>query len=327
MIKAERSLSWRLFYLISQGRSLTQAAEECSIDPPYASRLLAKLEDELGFFLVKRKPRPIRLTEEGSRLLALVEEFVLAQKRLEDECTNIRILRHKAPKRKIRISLASNLNKGPVLERLALYERDSTHGVSFEFLSDRGLKALADRDTDISLGFYSKEVPDLSRFAIANYSFPLLGFSSYLEKYGCPKTLEELKNHHLLLRYKTSAFYSSLLIRQKAASNDDSSEPDTFDLEQLPNVLHGDSYYCREMFLKGVGIATDVALNFVKDEIAANQVFIVLPQWRRPDVTICLYCRDSDAQSPLYKEIMVIIVEEVRKIVEEDQCILNALMH
>ena len=321
MIKAERTLSWRLFYLISKGKSLTQASEECFIDPPYASRLLAKLEDEIGFFLVKRKPRPIRLTEEGIRLQTLVEEFISAQKRLEDECTAIGISMRKTPKRKIKISLASNLNKGPVLERLAHYEQDTKNGVAFEFLSDRGLKALADRDTDISLGFYSKEVPDLFRIAIADYSFPLLASSTYINNYGFPRTLNELKEHRLLLRYKTSAFYSSLLVNQRREK--ESSDPDYFDLEQLPNVLHGDSYYCREMFLKGVGIATDVALSFVKDEFASNKVSIVLPHWRRPDVTICLYCRNSDALSPLYKEIMNVIVEEVRGIIGEDKELLH----
>lgn len=47
----DRKLSWKIFCLIGQGRTLSHAAQECGIDLPYASRLISKLEDELGFFL------------------------------------------------------------------------------------------------------------------------------------------------------------------------------------------------------------------------------------------------------------------------------------
>lgn len=47
----DRKLSWKIFCLIGQGRTLSHAAQECGIDLPYASRLISKLEDELGFFV------------------------------------------------------------------------------------------------------------------------------------------------------------------------------------------------------------------------------------------------------------------------------------
>lgn len=54
----DRKLSWKIFCLIGQGRTLSHAAQECGIDLPYASRLISKLEDELGFFLVLHRPQP-----------------------------------------------------------------------------------------------------------------------------------------------------------------------------------------------------------------------------------------------------------------------------
>ena len=61
----DRKLSWKIFCLIGQGRTLSHAAQECGIDLPYASRLISKLEDELGFFLVLHRTRPMKLSENG----------------------------------------------------------------------------------------------------------------------------------------------------------------------------------------------------------------------------------------------------------------------
>ena len=60
----DRKLSWKIFCLIGQGRTLSHAAQECGIDLPYASRLISKLEDELGFFpslIVIFGPKPGQL--------------------------------------------------------------------------------------------------------------------------------------------------------------------------------------------------------------------------------------------------------------------------
>ena len=65
----DRKLSWKIFCLIGQGRTLSHAAQECGIDLPYASRLISKLEDELGFFLVLHRPRPMKLSENGIKIL------------------------------------------------------------------------------------------------------------------------------------------------------------------------------------------------------------------------------------------------------------------
>ena len=94
----DRKLSWKIFCLIGQGRTLSHAAQECGIDLPYASRLISKLEDELGFFLVLHRPRPMRLSENGIKIFPFVEEFVAAQDRLENECREIGVNLQKIPK-------------------------------------------------------------------------------------------------------------------------------------------------------------------------------------------------------------------------------------
>lgn len=170
----DRKLSWKIFCLIGQGRTLSHAAQECGIDLPYASRLISKLEDELGFFLVLHRPRPMKLSENGIKIFPFAEEFVAAQDRLENECREIGVNLQKIPKRSIRISLPINLNKEPLLEKLVNYERREGSGVTFEFSADMGLRALMERETDISVGFIARRNQPLLAGKLRSTVFPCL---------------------------------------------------------------------------------------------------------------------------------------------------------
>ena len=308
----DRKLSWKIFCLIGQGRTLSHAAQECGIDLPYASRLISKLEDELGFFLVLHRPRPMRLSENGIKIFPFVEEFVAAQDRLENECREIGVNLQKIPKRNIRISLPINLNKEPLLEKLVNYERREGSSVTFEFSADMGLRALMERETDISVGFYRKEEPTLTCRQIAEYRFPLLASKKYLAEHPAPKKAQDLEEHVVLLRYKTSPAFSPILL--KRSSNKTSDPSTSIDIERLPHML-----------LKDVGISVDVTLGVVAEEIQKGKLELVLPSWGRPDAPLCVYCRNSNSESPLYREVMDLIATEISKIVSEERALFDQL--
>lgn len=319
----DRKLSWKIFCLIGQGRTLSHAAQECGIDLPYASRLISKLEDELGFFLVLHRPHPMKLSENGIKIFPFAEEFVAAQDRLENECREIGVNLQKIPKRSIRISLPINLNKEPLLEKLVNYERREGSGVTFEFSADIGLRALIERETDISVGFYRKEEPTLTCRQIAEYRFPLLASKKYLAEHPAPKKAQDLEKHVLLLRYKTSPAFSPILLKKSANKT---SDPNTsIDLERLPHVLKGDGSYCRSMLLKDVGISVDLTLGVVAEEIQSGKLELVLPAWGRPDAPLCVYCRNSNSESPLYREVIDLISTEISKIVSEERALFDQL--
>ena len=320
----DRKLSWKLFCLIGNGRSLSHAAQECGIDLPYASRLLSKLEDELGFFLVLHRPRPMKLSEDGLKILPYAQEYVAAQERLENECHEIGIQLQKIPKRSIRISLPINLNKEPLLEQLVAYEQREGSGVSFEFSSDMGLRALQERVTDISVGFYFNDEPTLACRKVAQYRFPLLASAEYLAKHPAPKSAKDLEKHVILLRYKNSPAYCPILVNhQTTRKNPD--DASSLDLERFPNVLKGDSPYCKTMLLKGTGISVDLTLGVVEKEIESGQVKMILPNWGRLDATICVYCRKVDSESPLYREILDLMTVGISKIVANEMALFDRL--
>ena len=64
----------RAFALVAETGSLTAAAARLNVTQPAVSRRLRELEAELGIALVRRGANALRLTEEGARYAAAIEE-------------------------------------------------------------------------------------------------------------------------------------------------------------------------------------------------------------------------------------------------------------
>ena len=64
----------RAFAMVAETGSLTAAAARLNVTQPAVSRRLRELEAELGIALVRRGANVLRLTEEGARYAAAIEE-------------------------------------------------------------------------------------------------------------------------------------------------------------------------------------------------------------------------------------------------------------
>ena len=77
------------------------------------------------------------------------------------------------------------------------------------------------------------------------------------------------------------------------------------------------------MLLKDVGISVDLTLGVVAEEIQSGKLELVLPAWGRPDAPLCVYCRNSHAESPFYREVIDLISTDISKIVSEERDIFD----
>ena len=67
----------RSFAAVAGERSVTRAAERLNLTQPTVSGQIKELEQTLGFLLFHRTSRKVALSEEGERLLPLVEALLL----------------------------------------------------------------------------------------------------------------------------------------------------------------------------------------------------------------------------------------------------------
>ena len=74
--------AWRVLAAIAEGNGITGASESTGIDLPACTRLIKKLEEELGYALVEHQVRPARLTDFGLSVLPAAREIAAEQSRI-----------------------------------------------------------------------------------------------------------------------------------------------------------------------------------------------------------------------------------------------------
>lgn len=298
MKKTDNLLAWKILHATGELGSLKLAAEKLWIDPPLASRILAALEDELGVFLLDRRTRPAALTTEAKELLPHIGQLIQNQEVILALARNMKTTNDQHTRRTLRISLPVNMDRTPILSALLDYE-STRPGIHFEILADRGLQALINRQTDLSFCFYSSDQPELHGTYVDDFYTFLLASQSYLKKYGYPQTVEELVDRPILLRYSSSPYYADYVENGEQK----------FKLRNCRKINYGDATACKEMLLAGAGIAVDLNLGMVRTPLNDQSVVAVLPQWHRPVARAHIYCRNENKNSPLYQEILKLMVQ------------------
>ncbi len=286
--------TWKLLFSAMKLGSLSKAAFAENMDLADASRTIANLEKEIGFPLFDRKKRPAVLTVQAQKLTPFVQKFIRSERNLEAELAQIHNeYEARSEQRIINVSLPVNMDRSGIYTSL---ERCAAHfaNLKIEISADSGIPALLSGKTDISLGSYRIEDDGLFCLPAAKgYTF-LMASEKYKRRYGLPNSIEDLKNHHILNRFRTNLSYSDRLENGE----------ETFFLDSCRHVLYGDALACRDMLLFGQGIAIDINVGFVARELSSGAVFPVLKGWHRPAWEYSVYCRASDADDPVIRELM-----------------------
>ncbi|MDP5276245.1 LysR family transcriptional regulator [Chengkuizengella axinellae] len=75
----------RLFYMVSEHKSVTLAAQELNISQPAVTSQIKKLEQEIGFTLIAPKGRGILLTEEGKQIAKQAKRLYSLESEIETQ--------------------------------------------------------------------------------------------------------------------------------------------------------------------------------------------------------------------------------------------------
>ena len=113
---------------------------------------------------------------------------------------------------------------------------------------------------------------------------------------GCGITVVD---RPILLRYSSSPYYADYVENGEQK----------FKLRNCRKINYGDATACKEMLLAGAGIAVDLNLGMVRTPLNDQSVVAVLPQWHRPVARAHIYCRNENKNSPLYQEILKLMVQ------------------
>ncbi len=198
-----RNFDWekaKNFYYVAKCGSFAGAARFLNISQPALSRQVIYLEQHLGCPLFSRHNGGIKLTRKGEELFSIVETTFMGLK-IFTQNTHAKMTDRK--KRKIRIA-TTHSNAAYLLNDVILdYSKDHPHFI-FELIGDDHLIDIVLNDVDIAIRPIDLHVPDIfnEQNVQQEYLFSLekklYASPEYLEKYGEPQTIEDLKDHCLI---------------------------------------------------------------------------------------------------------------------------------
>lgn len=182
------------FALVARSGSISAAARSSGLPKATISHRIRRLEDELGIDLFVRLPRRLELTDHGSRFLAHCYSILGA---VENATDDIRTSSDGLVGR-LSVAVASEFGTstvGPVLEKFARSYPKLNFDV--EILSDYQVYF---ENLDIDCLIFVGEPPDTSLIGrcIWKFKFSLYAGKDYLEKYGVPTSIGDLKSHQCI---------------------------------------------------------------------------------------------------------------------------------
>lgn len=184
----------KTFYQVTKYGSFTKASLGLNISQSSLSRQIMILEERMRIKLFYRESRGISLTEEGMEWFKTIEKVY---EYIED--TKIKISqRSKEPQGHIKIAstigfVSSYLS--PVLKDfLDLYPKISLSIVGSNHTADLKMK-----EADVLIHPKIENDPKLIQKYLMTFHEKLYASPEYLDKFGLPKTIDDLDNHRLLV--------------------------------------------------------------------------------------------------------------------------------
>lgn len=144
--------------------------------------------------------------------------------------------------------------------------------IRLEIQTDCRVEDVLEGNTDIAwFGFKPQEHPNLMTYRIGLNRTFMMATPKYLHEHKPIKTIDDLKDHVILLRDSKNPSSARRLETPQGLLELSESQP----------CLFGDALSCKTRVLASEGIAFDLTPGFMLQELVNCQVVPVLPLWHR----------------------------------------------
>ncbi len=181
------------FVAVVDSGSITAAAEQLGLTTSGVSRSLSRLEEKLETTLLNRTTRRLDLTEEGRLFLQHARGILLAI----DEAEELMALHRERPAGRLRINAASPFMLHVIVPLVEEFHR-LYPDIELELNTSDRIIDLLEQRTDIALRFGALQDSSLHARRLGEYRIRIVASPRYLERYGTPKTMQDLDKHRLI---------------------------------------------------------------------------------------------------------------------------------
>lgn len=229
-----------VFVRVVETGSITKAAEQLNLAKSAVSKRLSELENRLNSKLINRTTRKSSLTEAGTLYYQQVKLILEEVDELNNRISSA--TQHLEGSLKLALPLSFGLSQlAPALDLFA--KKYPNLKIEIDF-SDRKVD-IVEEGFDLAFRIGHIEDSSLRARKIAPIKHILCGSPEYLDRYGKPEKLEELKRHRLL-KYGSSPLAGITLLDRQGKQH-------TIQIEPYHTANNGD--FLKSMAISGHGIA------------------------------------------------------------------------
>lgn len=275
----DRFVAMRVFARVVESHSFVKAAESLHMAPPQVSRIVQGLEAHLGARLLNRTTRSISVTDDGEAYYQRCIRVLTEVDEMEAELTHAKL----SPKGRLKVNLPALVAKMIIIPALPdFFARYPDIEIEMG-LSDRQVD-IVEEGVDCVIRTGELEDSGLVARRIGNMHRITVASPAYLEKYGEPKTIEDLRDH-IGVNY-----VSSNTGRVRAWDYVVNGVVETVDMRGLIAVNDVDSYI--SCGLHGLGLLKSATFP-IDQHLKSGQLVEVLKDYCSPPRAISImYARD-----------------------------------
>jgi len=262
LIRMDTLLSMKVFRLVAELKSFAAAAERLGISPAMASKHVMHLERRLATRLLNRTSRHVGLSEAGALYFERSSQMLEALEEVEAEVSKATII----PNGTLKLSAPNWMANADFPKLLAEYQERYPQ-VQFEVDLSGRLVNLVEEGFDLALRATQTQDEALIARPVAKIRFHLVAAPAYLQKYGHPKSMDELNGHRLLV-YTLGALGSTVTFGAPGA---------TQTLKFVPVLRSANETLLHLAAVAGMGLAF-LPKFLVAQDLAANRLELLLPE-------------------------------------------------
>lgn len=185
--------SLRLFCRVARTESFTEAGREVGLSQPSVSRIISKLEKDLGAALFVRSTHAVKLTEVGVEYLDRVDGIIAAL----DEANHL-ARGDGTLKGRLRVGCATSFAVREVIPRIPEFV-DAHPELQIDFVLSDSMQDLIDQAIDVAIRFGELADSTLIARKIGETRRMIVASPAYLEKAGRPEAPSDLARHKIVL--------------------------------------------------------------------------------------------------------------------------------
>ena len=183
----------KIFHAVAEAGSFTSATVILNISQSSISRQIQSLEEDLNVKLFERHARGLTLTENGEYVYKTAREVIGKLKEVERSLGD----KKNKPTGKLTVSTVVSFGTTWLTPRIQEFMQLNSE-IEIELIFDDKELDLSTRQADIGIFMRRPKQLNYIQKKLIDINYHIYGSPKYLEKYGYPKTVNDLNKHKFI---------------------------------------------------------------------------------------------------------------------------------